>query len=370
VVSAYQSTTTKPETTTYAYDCNIGKVTGTTDANGVQTTYSYDSLNRPTYIKSAIGSSAENWTVISYPSMTQVNVKQDQQTAQDGVIQSSTTTDGLGRVIQTTAASGATSETTYDPLGRVYSVTTPHYGAATGTTYKYYDALGRIVQQTQPDNNKLFWCYESIQTYNQPNCNPQYGTTHVNGTWVDAMDEAEHDWQITSDPLGRKVKTMELGARLFPTSLETDYGYDGNDNLTSVAQQGAGEGVRNRGFVYDSLSRLLAANNPENASQVTPAQLSCQPNGPWTTCYSYYPNGNLQYRTDNRNVTTTYSYDALNRLISKSYSGEATSHPTPSSCYLYDSDSNSGSNTMGRLVAEWTQPGSCPSGTTSVSTSA
>lgn len=40
----------------------------------------------------------------------------------------------------------------------------------------------------------------------------------------------------------------------------TSYQYDAVNNLTSVAQCGS----HNRSFIYDSLSRLVCASNPEN----------------------------------------------------------------------------------------------------------
>ena len=61
--------------------------------------------------------------------------------------------DGLGRLTQTQLTSDPEGtdyvDTTYDALGRVYSVSNPHRSAASstdGTTYHYYDALGRIIQ--------------------------------------------------------------------------------------------------------------------------------------------------------------------------------------------------------------------------------
>jgi YD repeat-containing protein len=86
--------------------------------------------------------------------------------------------------------------------------------------------------------------------------------------------------------------------------------------------------------------------------------LTCWPGGPWTACYTYYANGNVNTRTDNRNVTTTYSWDALNRLTSKQYSG-SNAAATPFTCYQYDiSDTANG---KGRLGAAWTLFGSCSS---------
>jgi YD repeat-containing protein len=95
-----------------------------------------------------------------------------------------------------------------------------------------------------------------------------------------------------------------------------------------------------RSFLYDSLKRLTDATNPESG------QLH----------YTYDNNSNLQTKTDSRvpAVTATYSYDAVNRVASRTYSDG-----TPAVAYKYDGQSlpanpppsfNRGFST-GRLVA-------------------
>ncbi len=74
----------------------------------------------------------------------------------------------------------------------------------------------------------------------------------------------------------------------------------------------------------------------------------------------YDPNGNLTFKTDASGATISYHYDALNRLLSKTYPAG-----TPSSCYQYDQSAlqSAGGNLIGRLTNSWTQTGlTCPSG--------
>jgi len=92
---------------------------------------------------------------------------------------------------------------------------------------------------------------------------------------------------------------------------------------------------RARTFVYDSLSRLTSATNPESGS----------------TLYSYDANGNLISKTDARGVTVNYNpaespIDALNRVTKKTYS----TGDLPVS-YFYDQSSYNGvtiANGIGR----------------------
>jgi RHS repeat-associated protein len=116
---------------------------------------------------------------------------------------------------------------------------------------------------------------------------------------------------------------------------------------------------RVRRFTYDSLSRLLSSSNPEANTALTgippaPTRLN--------TTYTYDANGNLKTRTapapnqtGSATVTTTYGYDALNRLTIKSFS-DGTNHGAAFE-YIYDlanytssSASIPISNPVGRLI--------------------
>ena len=125
-----------------------------------------------------------------------------------------------------------------------------------------------------------------------------------------------------------------------------------------MTQTGASsEAARTRSFVYDGLSRLITASNPETGT-VCYGQWG---NGKCVTGYD--DNGNLLHKTDARGVTTNYAYDALNRLLSKTYANDASG--ALASCYQYDTLGGGGTNLVGRLTAEWTQKlasgAACPS---------
>lgn len=116
--------------------------------------------------------------------------------------------------------------------------------------------------------------------------------------------------------------------------LVTLYTYDALNNLTCAVQKGGDTTAfttcsaapatwRPRSFVYDSLSRLTSASNPESG----------------TITYAYDLNSNLSTKTapkpsqtSTATVTTNYSYDALDRLLKKTY----TNIFTPTAQYAYD----------------------------------
>jgi len=270
-------------------------------------------------------------------------------------VQKETAFDGMGHTVRTMLLSDPSGtdyvDTVYDGFGRVYTASTPYRSTSEvtyGLTKNWYDALGRKIQQTDSDGtSNHYWCYDNLAP-GQPNCHPSLST--VVGQWVDHADENGNDWQQTTDALGRLISVFEPNGTSHSPSMETDYAYDLLSNLLSVKQCGAictspaANGPVNRSFAYDSLSRLLSAANPETG----------------TTIYSYDANGNVQNKTDARNVSTAYGYDVLNRVLSKSYSNDPSGSPL--SCYQYDVSSTtcsqSNGNLIGRLTVAWTQSAS------------
>jgi len=333
----------------YSYDLNTGNVLWHTDENGAAPTgntpgpahttfYTYDNaFGRPIQILDPPTPAGRGETDITYDDTaltvtTQVHADPNpQQTSVKKY-------DSLGRLAQTTAASGATVETGYDLLGRVTSVSNPHFGTASSTdgyTTYAYDPLGRKVYQCQPDNGT-----------GSGSCTP--GSSYLQwsyaGNVTTSYDELRNATQHTADALGRLTRIVE------PGNLTTNYSYDALSNLLSISQLGnsSSDTPRTRTFTYDSLSRLIQSYNPETG-------WICY--GQWSggNCVNGYdPNGNLLFKTDARGVTTNYTYDNLNRLVAKTYSPNAPAGSL-SSCYAFDTATNG----IGRLAAEWTKAGSC-----------
>lgn len=361
ITKAYQSTSTTPETSNYSFDCNTGAVNSATDPNGVTTQFTYNttpatSYQNPVYgfgrlqkVASGAATPLENWTQYSYPSATEIDSATDQDQKGDGKITKKVIADGLLRSIQMVNPDGSNVVTSYTSAGEVAVVTNPYFATVNGSTSFTYDALGRKTIQVQPDNTTasprvLQWCYDNISSSGQTNCHTNL--SGMAGNWVDSADESGTNWQSISNSLG------QLSAVVEPGGLNTSYSYDNLGNLNQVTQAGnanAGDASRTRLFLYDSLSRLTFACNPE----ALPQGSSCDGNH-WSTSYTYEANGNLHAKTDARNVTTNYTYDALNRILTKTFTGDPAG--TLSSCYQYDAISAFG---LGRIAASWRQAGSC-----------
>jgi YD repeat-containing protein len=339
------------------HDVNTGLLSSQTDQNNNSTIYTYDALMRPhTITRPDTGTTT--YTYSDPNNISEVTTQSSSVSVTTNIV-----LDGLGReTSRTNVGSGVSTETHYDVNGRLYTVSNPKFAAATsstdGLTTYLYDALGRKTSQTTtPDGAKLRWDYTGIT--------------------IDHYDENNNHSQQTTDALGRLTAVIEPDPLSNLPSLETDYQYDPLNNLTRVDQWGGSKGTAGeqaRIFGYDSLSRLIAASTPENSSAQHTPSLTCPGiTGSWTACYGYDSNGNLQSKTDNRNITTTYSYDFLDRLTGKSYSGTDPSvSTTGSSCYQYDLPFDNGqeANFVGRLAGEWTQPNQCPTGRSLIPSSA
>jgi YD repeat-containing protein len=271
-------------TTTATYDFNTGKPVSIFDANGVQTTYAYnDALDRLTEAIAAAngGSSRRRMTFTYNDAARTITTTSDVRGDQDG--QSQAVYDTLGRTIATRRWSGyewTRVDTEYDALGRVSRVWNPYYEGSSDPRYStttQYDALGRVTAVTAPDNATT--------------------TTAYNGATTTVTDPEGKKRSTVTDALGRLASVTEDPGNL---GFLTQYSYDVLGNLTQVQQ-----GSQVRDFVYDSLSRLRSATNPESGK----------------VSYEYDDAGNLTRRQDARGIVTMYDgFDGLNRVHQRTYS--------------------------------------------------
>ncbi len=216
----------------------------------------------------------------------------------------------------------------YDSSSRTQSVSTP-YRSTTDPTYGLetptYDGLNRVTSVTHADGF-------TAQTFYGAAVGGGGGITSqlcASGTYglgfpVLSVDEAGKKRQTWTDGFGRSLEVDEPDSSNNLT-VSTCYKYDLNHNLTEVDQ-----GSETRTYAYDGLSRQTAATTPESGTT----------NFYFTNSTGGLCSGNLQAvcrRTDARSITTTYAYDAENRVTSKTYSDS-----TPTVTYFYDQTSYNG----------------------------
>jgi RHS repeat-associated protein len=320
--NAYLTTITDPlgHLAKFTYDFNNGQLTVSKDQNDINasrpgTTYLYNNaLNRPTLFNYPDGGQTTySYNDASYnssltaptPSVTTTKV------IASGVNEVSTAGfDGIGHQVETILSSdpdGTTyTVTTYDGTGKPYQAynptrcNPPTTSCSTETTWGITtytdDALGRTKQVAEPDGSMASTSYSTNQTT--------------------VTDEVGNQRISQADALGRLTAVWEA-PNIAGYDYETQYQYDALNDLLSVTQNGSNSSnARVRTFIYDSLSRLTSATNPESG----------------TNTYTYDANSNVATRVEpkanvpgNTNLTTTtYSYDALNRLLEKTYADPMT----------------------------------------------
>jgi RHS repeat-associated protein len=197
-------------------------------------------------------------------------------------------------------------------------VTASYSGSSLTLTYKTAGASGNGVTLTSSaQSTQTAYSFSPISFCAPPGCNG----TMANG--LDALD-------LNNNP------------------FVTQYQYDGLGNLLRVDQKGTSPNDstqwRTRTFTYDTLSRLLTANNPESG----------------TITYSYDLDGNLLQKTSpapNQTGTATqtvsYCYDEQHRVTAKGYGVQTCPLATPVISYVYDS----GTNAIGHLTSLTDQAG-------------
>jgi len=310
--------------TSYIYNDPLGRLTEVDYPDGGKTTYGYDSnsCGNPSTETILLQGTTTNYT-------------------------ESYTLDGLCRVTESTVTSDTSNDytgTVFDGMGRVWTVSNP-YRTKTDTSYglttNTYDTSGRITSVVYPDGSATTTGYSNNSSQNLTTITDPEGNTRILGT----------------EALGHLLSVNEAGL------YTTNYTYNALDDLLTVAQ-----GSQTRTFTYDSLKRLTSATNPESG----------------TTSYTLDGDGNMLTKKDARGITvcygkwtgsscdnTSYGYDALNRLVMKSYSDG-----TPTVNFFYDQAPGSWpawsgvtfSNAIGRLTVACTgsAQGTCTSPQTAV----
>jgi RHS repeat-associated protein len=333
--------------TSYAkYDYYTGHAVDAQDINGVDSSASYaEPLDRQTSVTRAANQAAtlRSSTVFSYDNTNRIiTTNSDRDAPGDGLLKSQLVYDGMGRTIESrqyeTVASYITTKRSYDGMGRSNSVSNPYRSETAVFTTTQYDGLSRVAKVTTPDNAIVQTDYYGSQVL----VTDQAGKQRISKS--DGLGRLTDVWEVTAADSATESVTFS-GHSGITAGYRTTYAYDGLDDLTQVTQRiGTTGTLQTRTFLYDSLKELTDATNPESRH----------------VHYTYDNNGNLQTKLDARSIKTQYAYDAMNRLISRSYMIEPQDTPegTPSVSFYYDQNLPTGfpssfvrGASLGRLVA-------------------
>jgi len=262
------------QTTSYEYGGD-GILIRTTDPNGLETTFSRNSIGQLTRIEQEPTSGQERETKYTY--------------------------DDLKRISSIETPDGMVLTYSYDAAHYLRSVTDN-----LGNRIDYdYDAMGNLKDEdTYDPGNNLERALDYVYDINQRIDTVSAGgfvtdfTTDLVGNLTVEVDPALADTQHSYDALNRLEQSIDA------LSGVINYTYDDHDNLTSVT---AANGAATT-YVYDDLDNLVQEVSPDRG----------------TTTYTYDDAGNQLSKLDARNKLTTYAYDALNRLTLLTLDGGGT----------------------------------------------
>jgi RHS repeat-associated protein len=297
--------------TTFQYN-NFDLLTQRTDARGVVTTYSYDTMNRPYQISYNVGSTG----VPATPTLTYTFGTNPSQYNNGQLV---TVTDGLG-----------TATNTYDLLGRVTQIQNVINGNTYTTGYQY-NLAGQVTSLTYPSNRVVQTTFDNIgrisklvsgaTTYAQSfSYNAAfYGTSFQYGNGVTAS------LGYSPDRLQLQSLNFVNTGTLFSTTYSRIQNGGNNGQITSITD--SVDGGRSATYSYDSLGRLTAAGTSGSVN---------------------YPKWGLSFAYDRYGNRTNQSVTAGTAPSNSVAINSATNRITTSG-YAYDANgniTNDGSNTM------------------------
>jgi YD repeat-containing protein len=303
-------------TTTDTYD-GMGNLVSTTDPLGHVTTDNYDVLGRQVGTTNALGYTTESTldslgrTVSTTDELGQVSTSQfdplGRLLKQTNPAGSETlhTYDLNGNMLTTTDANGHKTSMVYDALGRMISQTD-----ANGLTTTFtYDASGNLISQTDGAGNQTRFIYDALNHQTQtidPLGNITYFSYDANGNLVKKTDAKGISTVYEYDPTGKLSAVVENanpnGVADAQTNVRTEYKYDANGNLLTVLD---GNGHLSATYTYDALNRVISEKDALGI----------------TTTYAYDAVGNRISMVDGNELQVNYVYDALNQLTKVDYPG-------------------------------------------------
>ncbi len=285
--------------TSATYDATWGKLKTATDNLGRVTTMNYDAANGNllSVVSPSVTGLGSSTVTMTYTAKGQIETV----TAPDGIVSKCVYDPTYGHVTSKIADFGVgrlnlTTNFGYNSRGWVTSTQDPRGNSGTID----YDVLGRVTQVTGPAP----FSYVTKFTYDD----------NGNKTKIEVQtNDPDNPWQTTQASYTADGKVLTTTS---PTGVVTTFTYDTlqrhwktTDALSRVVTK-----------VYDDANRISSIINPAAITEVT---------------YTYTDNGKLATLKDARNYTTSYSFDGHDRPLRTTY---------PDSTYeevsSYDGNSN------------------------------
>ena len=268
----------------YNYDA-FGQLVSRTDARNNTETYEYDNNGNCISMKNSLDEEI-HMVYDSLNRMTEAYVVTD-----DGERYSvAYAYDALGRIISQTDEEGNTTFMEYDELGNVTSVKDSSGNVISSNSY---DSLGRVSTETDSYGVETTYQYD------------KYGEVITAIQQLSANDSRVTEYEY--DKYGRLLNVKK------DNLVSASVVYDAAGNVSQLVDPNGGI----TRYSYDSMNRII-----KEVSAVGSVKK-----------YEYNAQGLLDKQTNARGQNTTYSYDLMGRLIS--FTDEL-----GTVCYMYDENGN------------------------------
>jgi RHS repeat-associated protein len=337
-------TTTFPDGTASqsTYDA-AGRMIASTDALGHSTTYEYDAAGRQTRVTDTLGGQTDfeydgtgNQIAMTDPNRhTSISVYDDLGRLVRMIYPDGTSReveyDALGRRTAETDQAGLASHFGYDALGRLLTVTdalnqVTRYAydeqgnrisqtdANSHTTRFEYDEAGRMIRRVLPDGLAETFEYDAkgnrtrrvdfkgtAIAYTYDEVGRLLSRSSTTGSQASFSYTATGRRETATDARGTTRYSYDSRDRLtgliYPDGRRLSYTYDVQGNRTSLTAQLSATSLTSN-YTYDALNRLATVSDPQGR----------------TYTYGYDANGNRASLGYPNGVTTSYEYNALDRL--------------------------------------------------------
>jgi RHS repeat-associated core domain len=305
--------------TTCSYDV-YGNKTKEIKPNGAVYLYEYDELNRPVkeYFKendTDPDTSKVLLEVYSY-SITSDNRTQKTVTRYLNDIDKAVTVyiyDYANRLVEQQDPDGSKVKTTYNPSGTI-ATTTAKNGSI--TCYRY-DGLGRLSEQWAPSvvsNGDTMYVYTKTEYDKVGN-----KTAVRTGREKVTLYGIPSSLAVTNCTYYRngKVKTVTDSA-----GRKVEYRYDGDGNISVQDLYTSATSKNVTEFTYNHLDKPLTQKVHVMKGDIYGNDINDTTDTVLTTAYTYDKNGNLKTETKPDNITTTHTYDNMDRQTGTSQPGK------------------------------------------------
>ncbi|MDD2907836.1 MAG: polymorphic toxin type 33 domain-containing protein [Candidatus Gracilibacteria bacterium] len=315
----------KGNETNLTYD-DFNLLISKTTSEGIVNEIIYNSLNKKTSEKIVLGTNEEVNTSYNYDILD--NLTQTTTEVDLGVnLITNYIYDTNSRIIETSSGSGAVENIVYDENALVLSKTIS-YGNNDVTTNYTYDLNERLIKQINPNGSEINFEYDLfdriIKKINPDNSYTTYTYDKSNNIIkqeiYDENDNLLSKQEFVYDKQNRAIETKN---HILPNDIIiTKTKYDSLGNIIKTIDAKGNE----TNYTYDIFSRLvqvedslgnIVQNSYDKNDNLVEKKIISSANKTITTNYTYDSDNRLISETNSLNKTKTYTYNKLNQVISK-----------------------------------------------------